>query len=108
MIRYRIPPEGDLLLTDAPLARFHHYRQTGRRREAGGQLFATFGEGIARIECATGPRRTDQRGPAYFIPDRLAERREMRRLFKRGLHYVGARPEGWEPIGLEHWQRRYV
>ena len=89
MIHYRIPAVGDLLLMDAPLARFHRYRQTGRRKEAGGQLFATFEEGITRIVCATGPRHTDRRRPASFIPDRLAERREIRRLFKRGLHYIG-------------------
>ena len=89
MIHYRIPPAGDLVLTDAPLARFHRYRQTGRRKEAGGQLFATFRKGVTRVECATGPRRADRRGHSYFIPDRLAERREIQRLFTHGLHYIG-------------------
>ena len=89
MIRYHIPPEGHLLFMDAPLAHLHRYRQTGRRNEAGGQLFATFEEGITRIVCATGPRRADRRGPTYFIPNRKADLREIRRLFKRGLHYIG-------------------
>ena len=89
MISYRIPHEGQLLLGDDPLARFRRYRQTGRRSEAGGQLFATFAEGVTSIVRATGPRRTDRRSSSSFIPDRLAERREIEALFKRGLHYVG-------------------
>lgn len=89
VISYRIPREGYLVIGDDPLARFHRYRQTGRRSEAGGQLFATFAEGVTRIVRATGPRRTDRRSPSSFIPDRLAERREIGALFGRGLHYIG-------------------
>ena len=89
MIVYRSPSEEHLLLTDDVLARFNRYRQTGRRKEAGGQLFATFGGSTTQIERATGPRRSDRRGRGFFFPDRRAERREIERLFKSGLHYVG-------------------
>lgn len=57
--------------------------------EAGGQLFATFDGGVALIELATGPRRTDHRFRYGFRPDRKAEQQEIKTMFNRGLHYVG-------------------
>lgn len=90
MIAYRVEPAGQVLqLTDAVLAHFALYRQTGRRKEAGGQLFAKFDNSQTRIELATGPRRRDRRSYRSFTPDRTAERQEIRRQFKSGLHYVG-------------------
>lgn len=41
------------------------------------------------VERATGPRRSDRRTTWSFIPNRLAEHREIRTLFKDGLHYIG-------------------
>lgn len=79
-----------LLFTDAVLAHFHSHRQLRTQsKEAGGQLFARFGEQMIRIERATGPRPTDRRGRRTFVPNRLAERREIKRMFKKELYYVG-------------------
>ena len=78
-----------LLLADEVLVRFNRYRQIGNRKEAGGQLFATFDGITTHIECATGPRRSDRRGRRFFFPNRQAERREIGNRFKSGLHYVG-------------------
>ena len=79
-----------LLLTDVVLAHFGRHRQlTHRSKEAGGQLFATFDHNRIQIERATGPRPADRRSLGTFIPNRIAERREIKRLFKKGLHYVG-------------------
>lgn len=79
-----------LLFTDAVLAHFHRHRQLRTQsKEAGGQLFARFGEQMIRIERATGPRPTDRRGRRTFVPNRLAERREIKRMFKKELYYVG-------------------
>lgn len=91
MISYNIGESGQILiLEDAVLTHFDRYRQrTFRDCEAGGQLFARFEGNTIRVERATGPRRSDRRGLINFIPDRLAERREIRRLFRLGLHYVG-------------------
>ena len=80
----------NLLLTDAVLAHFVRHRQlTHRSKEAGGQLFAAFDQNRIQIERATGPRLSDRRGLRTFIPNRIAERREIKQLFKKGLHYVG-------------------
>ncbi len=66
------------------------YRQCTRRHlEAGGQLYAVFDRGTITLEKATGPHRSDKRYGTAFIPNRAAERREIRRLFMKGLHYVG-------------------
>lgn len=74
----------------AALARLALHRQIrGTATEAGGQLFARFSENTIAIEKATGPRRTDRRSIWSFFPDRLAERREIKTLFKQGLHFVG-------------------
>lgn len=77
-------------LTAAVVLHFDMHRQcTGKHTEAGGQLFARFADITISIEKATGPRRTDRRSPWSFLPDRLAERREINLLFKQGLHFVG-------------------
>ncbi|QYO66019.1 Mov34/MPN/PAD-1 family protein [Leptolyngbya sp. 7M] len=57
--------------------------------EAGGQLFATFDDGVAHIDLATGPRPTDHRSRYVFRPDRRSEQLEIKTMFMRGLHYVG-------------------
>jgi len=57
--------------------------------EAGGQLFAKLAGNQIRIQQATGPRPSDERGRAHFVPDRLAEQGEIARMHKDGLHYIG-------------------
>jgi len=89
MIVYHNGAKKCLLLADEVLVHFNRYRQTGNRKEAGGQLFATFDGITTHVECATGPRRSDRRGRGFFFPNRRAERREIRHRFKSGLHYVG-------------------
>ena len=87
-------PIGDtgqtLVFTDQVLLHFDRRQQLSPgSREAGGQLFARLDGYTIRVERATGPQRSDRRRLALFIPDRLAERREIRRQFKDDLHYVG-------------------
>lgn len=91
MISYRLGASGQrLLLTGKILTHFARHRQlSSHDQEAGGQLFATFSESRIQVERATGPRESDQRGVRFFIPNRLAERREIKQQFKKGLHYVG-------------------
>ncbi len=91
MIAYAIRNSGQtLVLTDAVIEHLLRHRQAGvGSREAGGQLFARFDGDTIQIERATGPRPSDRRSLMAFVPNRLAERREIKRLFKEGLHYVG-------------------
>ena len=91
VISYSIGHSSQIIvLTDPVLAHFDRHRQMKvGNPEAGGQLFARFDGDIIWIERATGPRSSDHRGPAVFIPNRIAERREIRRGFKDGFHYVG-------------------
>lgn len=77
-------------LTDGVLDHFDRHRQrTLRSTEAGGQLFARFNSRKTIVDLATGPRKSDRRSRFTFFPNRYAERREIRRLFDAGLHYVG-------------------
>lgn len=77
-------------MTDEVLEHFDRHKQvTNRHLEAGGQLFARFDGRKVKIDRATGPRKTDRRSIRSFIPNRMKERREIRRLFKIDLHYVG-------------------
>ena len=79
-----------LVFSDTVLAHFYSHQQlTNSSREAGGQLFAQFDGPRIRIKRATGPRPTDRRGRRFFVPNRRAERREIKRLFKKGLYYIG-------------------
>ena len=91
MISYDIGKSGQrLILADAVLGHFDRNRQRRpKSREAGGQLFARFEGDTIRMEQATGPRASDRRSSMTFIPDRLVERREIKRFFRLGLHYVG-------------------
>lgn len=91
MIRYDIGDSGQrLVLADIVLDHLERHRQLGNQsKEAGGQLFARIDKQTILIERATGPRPKDLRGYRIFIPNRLAEQREIKRLFKEKLYYVG-------------------
>ena len=66
-----------------------HQQQREHQSESGGQLFARFCADAVCVEQATGPRWSDRRTPLSYTPNPRAERREIRRMFKRGLHYIG-------------------
>lgn len=114
MISYPVGNSGQtLVLTEAVLKHFEHHRQLAAEdREAGGQLFAKFDGGNVIVERATGPRPSDRRSLLSFIPDRIAERREIRGLFKLGLHYVGdwhthSEPQP-QPSTVDAWSLRDI
>lgn len=100
VISYSIGKSGQTLILDnAVLVHFERNRQrTAKHREAGGQLFACFEGNTIRVKRATGPRASDHRSLMTFIPNRLAERREIKELFKSGLHYIGDWHTHPEPI----------
>lgn len=91
MISYHADHSGQVIvLTDQVISRFERHRQVKTDiPEAGGQLFAQFEGNVVKVECATGPRISDRRSRTTFIPNRIAERREIKRNFKSRLHYVG-------------------
>lgn len=66
--------------------------------EAGGQLFARLSGAYIDIVVATGPRPQDQRTRFYFAPSRIMERREIAKLHREGLHYVGDWHTHPEPV----------
>lgn len=59
--------------------------------EAGGQLFAEIdrAKSIMRIIGITGPRPTDRRSVFGYLPDRSAEKREIKEYYLKGLHFIG-------------------
>lgn len=100
MIEYVIKGSKQrLILTRTVINHLQKHRQlNARAREAGGQLFAHFENSSTRIERATGPRPSDRRGLTTFVPNRSVERREINRLHKEGLQYVGDWHTHPEPI----------
>jgi len=90
-LQFRSEDMGSIIcLSPEVLQHFHKHRQgSGKTTEVGGQLFAEFLDDRVRIVRATGPNTTDKRGWAWFNPDRRRQNAEIRRLFERGLHFVG-------------------
>ena len=91
MIAYPIGTSGQVLvLADRVLKHVSKFRQRRwYQRETGGQLFARFGGSQIVIEEATGPRATDRRTRASYIPDRTTEQIEIDGQRANGLHYIG-------------------
>ncbi|MCH8247966.1 MAG: Mov34/MPN/PAD-1 family protein [Proteobacteria bacterium] len=90
-LRYTMVDSGQVLvLSDAVVKHIVSNRQSrSGQAEAGGQLFATFEDSTVLVTRATGPRKADHRSRFCFIPHRVSERREIKQLFKAGLHFVG-------------------
>lgn len=81
---------SDLVFSDAVMAHFLKHQQTRfGDMEAGGQLFARLTRFEIYVEIATGPRPGDKRGRTSYVPDRSAERTEIKSMFARGLHFIG-------------------
>ena len=79
-----------LMIADDVLSHFDRHRQTRcYHREAGGQLFASFDNPRIVIRAATGPRRTDKRTRYSYVPDRVAEQKEIEEHQRKGMFYVG-------------------
>lgn len=81
----------NLTFTKDVLDLFKSHKQLSiRDLEAGGQLFAYFGDNRnVLISKATGLRPGDKRGRFLFWPNRRRERKEIKDLFAQGYHYVG-------------------
>ena len=87
---YRLPfSNQQVVLMPAALNTFSSYRQTGEASEAGGLLFATFDLPFIRIAEVSEPHILDGRHRYRFFPNRLLQRRLIRKKFKQGLHYIG-------------------
>ncbi len=91
MIVFDLGASGQRLVLEASVVEHleAHRQLTPRRREAGGQLFATFSDDSIILKEATGPRPNDHRTRTSYRPDRKAEQREILERHGRGLHYVG-------------------
>jgi integrative and conjugative element protein (TIGR02256 family) len=79
-----------LKISRGVLKHFRTHQQTRPDSlEAGGQLFAKLSLEKVTIERATGPRGSDFRDRALYVPDRAAEQAEIDFWHRNRLHYVG-------------------
>ena len=79
-----------ILIADDALAVMLGFRQAKPSdKEAGGQLFAEFHSPDVVIVEATPPTLLDHRSRYRFRPNRLLQRREIRKKHADGLHFVG-------------------
>lgn len=91
MIEFRSEDGGQaVVFSDEVIKLFKDHKQLRETdQEAGGQLFALFDDGKVKVIEATGLREGDRRGRRFFWPNRIAERREIKRRFEKGMHFVG-------------------
>jgi integrative and conjugative element protein (TIGR02256 family) len=91
VIEYAVGTSSQVIVLTKPVLEcFRRHRQRRwYQREAGGQLFARFEGNRVVIEEATGPRSSDKRTFASFVPSRKAEQAEIIDRHGNGLHYVG-------------------
>lgn len=105
-----------LLITDLALAVMFGLRQAkANDKEAGGQLFAQFHGADVVIVEATPPTLLDRRSRYNFKPNRLLQRREIRKKHAADLHFVGdwhthpestATPSGDDLMSMQDCFRR--
>lgn len=91
MITYILPGNQQNLLIEGPVIEtFNKFRQkNSTQKEAGGQLFADITERTVTVKMATGPHQKDYRRRFHFFPNQIRLRNEIKKYFKKGLHYVG-------------------
>lgn len=88
--RFSLPSsKQELVLSGCVLEIFSEYRQTGTDPEAGGLLFAEFDLPVIRIVEASRPNPSDKRWRTLFIPNRILQRRLIKKCFKKNWHFVG-------------------
>ena len=93
-------------ITEQSLEVFKEHRQKNQQSlEAGGQLFARKELGKIIVSHVTPPRKKDKRTRSSFHPDIFEDRKDIKRLIKKDLHFVGSwhtHPEGKPtPSGLD-------
>ena len=87
---YVLPKSDQLIvLTEEALKVFMDYRQQGDQAETGGLLFGTFDFPVIRVVEASLPQTGDRRWTILFIPDRIQQRRMIKKRFRDGLHFLG-------------------
>jgi len=88
---FDVGQSGQVLAIAPPVLKHLQKYQQKRANalEAGGQLLARLSLEEVVIEKATGPRPSDFRARALYVPDRLTEQLEIDHSHKKGLHYVG-------------------
>lgn len=66
------------------------YRQKATHRlEAGGQLFAKYSENETIISYVTEPTSKDKRKRSLFIPHIPTWKKNTKKLYDKGFHYIG-------------------
>lgn len=84
-------PHSDqqLIFTAEALEVFVAFCQHPNATEAGGLLFAEFHFPAIQIVAASPPHRQDGRWRTLFVPNRVLQRRLIKKYFKMGRHFVG-------------------
>lgn len=89
-IFYKLPNKDVIEFTPEALEYLESHKQKGWfSKEAGGQLFSEILGTNFKIVDVTGPRSTDKRSKYCYIPDREAERIEIKEQYAKGFHYIG-------------------
>ncbi|MCP4902047.1 MAG: hypothetical protein GY906_34205 [bacterium] len=79
-----------LCVSSSAIAAFAAHRQSGvSEPEAGGVLFARFDLPNVIIERAAAPSCTDRRSRFAFFVDKGRRRKQVKRAYKNGLHFIG-------------------
>lgn len=69
---------------------FEQHKQLAKNTpESGGQIFAHHSKGEVFVSRATGLRDGDRRERFLFWPNRRQERKEIKKMYSEGYHYIG-------------------
>lgn len=83
-------PYGIIELPTTTINILGQFRQlTATDKEAGGQLFCHFENGICQIQSMTPPQKTAVRGRLFFSSNRSIEQQEINQHFSKKYHYIG-------------------
>ncbi len=89
-IFYNIPhSEQKIQISTSVLDIFKKFRQIDSLPEAGGLLFAEFEFPLIKIVKASPPNKSDKRWRTLFVPNRILQRRLIKKLFKSNQHFIG-------------------
>lgn len=79
-----------VIVHESVVKHINQYRQIGiKDPESGGQLFARVTSKEVVISLATGPYKEDRKSRFRLTLNRWRQRSDIRKLFRKGLHFVG-------------------
>ena len=91
VVARRPVPKSSVINIDGGVVRYLKKRvqKSTNQLEAGGQLFGNVYSGDLKVEQATGPYKSDQRGRGYYCSCPVTAQKKITLMAEKGFLYVG-------------------